>query len=367
VPVPYLLLPWLWHICYCRTCTKPVTAVPVPYLLLPYLYRTCYCRACTVPVTAVAVAHLLLPYLYHTCYCRTSTIPVIAVQVPNLLLPYLYQIYYCRTCTKPVTAVPVPNLLLPYLYQTYYCSACTKPFTAVPVPHQFCPYIIRSILKVSHQPVLLLFLSSLVYSRLLVVCQVTACRSSRPQQGIKAFTPTLYVWPVPPPTSCDTLCIIWCSICSDQHRPEYGVSYSVMVIADSLYVSGGLSKTQLRNKNDKSSCFRPFCTGSASDTSVVIGRTVQRVSYKHSSVSPTSSVDAACQTQLQGSFWDRFQELPCTTGNNECSVRLFIRLVHVSISVYVLKSLRLLEGVLLDFFVFNSADWTGECPPIFCF
>jgi hypothetical protein len=44
-----------------------------------------------------------------------------------------------------------------------------------------------------------------------------------------------------------------------------------MFIADSLFVYGGLSKTQLRNKDDKSSCFRPFCTGSAPDTRVLYG------------------------------------------------------------------------------------------------
>lgn len=120
---------------------------------------------------------------------------------------------------------------------------------------------------------------------------------------IKTFTPTLYVWLVPPPTSYATLCIVWCNEWSDQHRPEYDLSCSVMVIADSLYVSGGLSKTQLRNKNDTSSCFRPLCTGSASDTRVV-SRTVQCVSCKLLSISPTSSVDAACQIQLQRSFWD---------------------------------------------------------------
>jgi len=137
-----------------------------------------------------------------------------------------------------------------------------------------------------------------------------------------------------------------------------------MVTADSLYVSGGLSKTQLRNKNDKSSCFRPLCTGSVWDTRV-IGRTVQCVSCKHHSVSPTSSVVVTCQIQLQRSSWDWFQELPCTTGNNEWSVRLFIILVHVSISVSVLKNSRLLEQILtLFFFVFNCADLTDEFPPI---
>ena len=123
-----------------------------------------------------------------------------------------------------------------------------------------------------------------------------------------------------------------------------------MVTADSLYVSGGLSKTQLRNKNDKSSCFRPLCTGSVWDTRV-IGRTVQCVSCKHHSVSPTSSVVVTCQIQLQRSSWDWFQELPCTTGNNEWSVRLFIILVHVSISVSVLKNSRLLEQILILFFL----------------
>lgn len=113
-----------------------------------------------------------------------------------------------------------------------------------------------------------------------------------------------------------SLCIIWCNKLSDQHRPEKDGSYSVPIIADSLCVSGGLCKTKLRSRNDKASCFRP------SDTRLH-GRTWQCISFKYVLISPTSFVDAAYQIQLERSFWDRFLELPYTTGNNECSFGLF--------------------------------------------
>ena len=125
-----MLLLCLCHICYCRACTKPVTAVLVPDLLLQCPYQTCYCSACTRPVSAVPIWNLLLPCLYHICYCRA--------------------------CTRPVSVVPVPDLLLPF---------------------NFCPYITHSILKASHQPLLLFS----VYSRLLVV-RWRSAGNSAPQQ-----------------------------------------------------------------------------------------------------------------------------------------------------------------------------------------
>ena len=145
--------------------------------------------------------------------------------------------------------------------------------------------------------------------------------------------------------SSSSLRIIWCNKLSYQHRPEDDGSYSVPIIADSFYVSGGLCETKLRSSKV---CFRP------SDIRLH-GRTWQCISFKYVLISPTSFVDAAYQIQLERSFWD----IPGTALHDRKQWmfgRIILQLVHVFTSVFALKSSRLLEEILPFFFSFIM--WT---------
>ena len=87
MPVPNLLLPCLCHVCYCRTCAKPITAVAVPNLLLPYLYQTCYCCTCTTSV-------LSLHYPLHS-KGQSPTFIIIIIIIIIIIVFYLFSPVSC--------------------------------------------------------------------------------------------------------------------------------------------------------------------------------------------------------------------------------------------------------------------------------
>ena len=114
--------------CLCLCCNTPgtyIVVVPVPYLVMPGLYHTLLCRACAIPCCAVPVPYLVVvPCLCHTLLlCCACAIPCCcAVPVPVLSSS-------ADSGRAPPVGVPDPHSV----------SDSRGPRSCCPRPHSYRP------------------------------------------------------------------------------------------------------------------------------------------------------------------------------------------------------------------------------------